>query len=179
VTSSSAGLEPADTSLIPSGPGVVAELLPSPLSLGAAAIHYAVISEHFEEFWAFGLFFAAAAWFQAWWAVEYSLRSQTRVLATVGVVANTSIIAVWAVSRLVGLPFGPRPGEPEPVGLADVTATVLEAVLVIVLVAIAARNHGGSYPRDWRQGRSRQGPTLVAAVVALVTTLVLIAPRQA
>lgn len=179
MTSSSAGLAPADPSVSPSGLGILAELLPGPLSLGAAAIHYAVISEHFEEFWAFGLFFAAAAWFQAWWAVEYSLRSQTRRLAMVGVAGNAGIVAVWVVSRLVGLPFGPRPGEPEPVGLADVTATVLEAVLVIVLVAIAVRDHRGSFPRDWRQGGSRRGPTLVAAAVALVTTLVLIAPRQA
>lgn len=175
------GADPAgqqfDTSADQSRLATLADLLPGPLSLGAAAIHFAVISEHFDEFWAFGLFFAATAWFQAWWAVEYSLRSRTRPLWALGVMVNAGIVAIWLVSRLVGLPFGPRPGEPEPIGLADVTATVLEATLVIVLVAIAARRNGGSFPEDRRRARSRLGPTLVAGAIALATTLVLIAPR--
>jgi len=156
---------------------ILADLFPGPLSLGAAAIHFAVISEHFEEFWAFGLFFAATGWFQAWWAVEYSLRSRTRLLWALGVVINAGIVATWLASRLVGLPFGPQPGEPEPIGLPDVAATALEAILVIVLLAIAARRNGGSFPEDRRRARSRLGPTLIAGAIALATTLVLIAPR--
>ncbi|MGH2679595.1 MAG: hypothetical protein ACRDG8_03800, partial [Actinomycetota bacterium] len=35
------------------------------LSAGAAAIHFAVISTHFEEYWVFGAFFFVVAWFQA------------------------------------------------------------------------------------------------------------------
>jgi hypothetical protein len=159
--------------------GSLAALLPGPLSLGAAAIHYAVMSEHFTEFWAFGVFFAGAAWFQAWWAVEYSLRSRTPLLWWLGVLGNTAFLGTWAVSRFFGLPFGPRPGELEPIGLPDVTATLLEAALVIVLLTIARRGARGSFPLDRRGGTSRLGPTLVVAAVALATTLVLIAPRPA
>ena len=165
----------ADVSTQGRGLNVVAVLLPGPLSLGAAAIHFAVISEHFEEFWAFGLFFAATAWFQAWWAVEYSLRSRTRLLWALGLIGNAAIVATWLVSRLVGLPLGPQPGVPEPIGLPDVTATVLEAGLVIVLVWIAAR--GVSFPPDRRRAGSRLGPTVIAGLIALATTVVLVAPR--
>jgi hypothetical protein len=155
----------------------LADLLPGPLSLGAAAIHFAVIGEHFEEFWAFGLFFAGTGWFQAWWAVEYSLRSRTRLLWALGVLVNAGIVAIWIVSRVFGLPFGPHPGEPEPIGLPDVTATVLEGILVILMIVMAARWGAAAFPPDRRRARSRLGPTLVAGVIALATTLVLIAPR--
>jgi hypothetical protein len=37
-------------------------------SLGAAAIHFAVIVPHFNEYTAFGVFFLVVAWFQAAWA---------------------------------------------------------------------------------------------------------------
>ena len=36
---------------------------------GAAAIHYAVVAEHFDEWWGFGLFFVASAVAQLVWAV--------------------------------------------------------------------------------------------------------------
>ena len=35
---------------------------------GAAAIHYAVIADHLEEWWAFGVFFAAIGVAQLLWA---------------------------------------------------------------------------------------------------------------
>ena len=36
---------------------------------GAAAIHYAVVAEHFDEWWGFGVFFVASAVAQLVWAV--------------------------------------------------------------------------------------------------------------
>ena len=105
-------------------------------SLGAAAIHFSVIGEHFQEWWAFGLSFVAAAWFQAWWAVVFALRP-ARAVAAAGGIVNAAIVVVWIVSRTVGLPFGPDAGKPEAVGFADVLTTALEVVLVAGLLPMA------------------------------------------
>src|SRR5687768_16697666 len=43
------------------------------LSLGAAAIHFAVIAEHLALDLGFGLFFIGLAWFQVIWAQVYLL----------------------------------------------------------------------------------------------------------
>src|SRR5437879_12851719 len=81
------------------------------LSLGAAAIHFAVIPDHFKQWWAFGLFFAGIGWFQALWPIAYLLRPSGRS-ALLAILANLATIAVWVWTRSAGLPFGPAPGRP-------------------------------------------------------------------
>jgi len=107
------------------------------LSLGAGAVHAAVIADHFTEYWLFGAFFAAAATFQVGWAIAYWRYPGTR-LAMIAAALNGATILVWLWSRLVGLPLGPRPGAVEHVGFADVLATIFEAVLVGILLAVLA-----------------------------------------
>ena len=75
------------------------------LSFGAAAIHFAVIGEHFAEYPPYGVAFTAFAWFQVGWAVLY-LRRRTRGLAVLAIVVNLGALIVWAVSRIAGLPIG-------------------------------------------------------------------------
>jgi hypothetical protein len=99
------------------------------LSAGAAAIHFAVISEHFEEYWVFGAFFLVVAWFQAASSIAIVARPDRRVLLAIAVV-NAVVILIWIWSRTAGLPIGPEAGEPEVVGAPDVLSTVLEALLL-------------------------------------------------
>jgi hypothetical protein len=98
-------------------------------SLAAGAIHFAVTGDHFQEGVAFGVFFAALAWAQALWAVGV-LMMPSRLLIAAGVAGNLAVVAIWAVSRTTGLPFGPAAGTAEPVGVADVAATILELIIV-------------------------------------------------
>jgi hypothetical protein len=104
-------------------------------SAGAAAIHFAEISTHFEEYWVFGTFFFAVAWFQAASAVAIAERRDLRLLDVV-VMVNAITIGIWIWSRTAGLPIGPEAGEAEAVGAADLLATVLEALLVSWTFAI-------------------------------------------
>ncbi|MDQ3871090.1 MAG: hypothetical protein M3301_05685, partial [Chloroflexota bacterium] len=141
------------------------------VSLGAAAIHFTVIPDHFQEWWAFGLFFVVSAWFQAWWAVLFALRP-SRSLAAIGAAVNGAIVVVWVASRTVGLPLGPHPGEVEPVGLADVVATAFEVIIVAGggLIALGARR------RVVEAVKMRIAPAVMAATVwavsvAIATTL--------
>ena len=85
------------------------------LSLGAAAIHFAVISDHFAEYWLFGLFFALVGWYQAGWAVLYALRP-SGFLGFTALVVNAGTIGLWVWTRTIGLPIGPHAGELEAPG---------------------------------------------------------------
>jgi hypothetical protein len=106
-------------------------------SAGAAAIHFAEISTHVEEYWVFGAFFFAVAWFQAASAVTIVARPDRRLVALV-VIVNVITIGIWIWSRTAGLPIGPEAGEPEALGAAEVLATVLEALLVAWVLAVRA-----------------------------------------
>jgi hypothetical protein len=143
------------------------------LSLGAAAIHFAVMPEHFAEWWAFGVFFGATGWFEALWAVGY-VTMPTRRIAALGLVANVATVLLWAASRTVGLPIGPEPWVPEPVGLPDLVATLLEGILVLGLLTILAiprSAHTSSRPTL----RLMIAATIGASVAIAVVTTVAIA----
>ncbi len=103
------------------------------LSLGAGAIHFAVISEHFAEYWVFGVFFAALAWYQAIWAVLYALRPR-RMLGSTAILVNAGTVALWLWTRTIGVPIGPKAGEVEPIGAPDVAATIFEVAIVVGLL---------------------------------------------
>ncbi|MGQ0669308.1 MAG: hypothetical protein ACT4PO_06510, partial [Actinomycetota bacterium] len=86
------------------------------LSAGAAAIHLAVVEDHFEEYVLFGVFFVAVGAMQALWAVLILAKPSKWVYIT-GLVGNAGIVVLWVVSRTTGLPIGPEPGSPEAAGV--------------------------------------------------------------
>lgn len=109
----------------------------------AAAIHFAVAPEHFAEWWGFGLFFVVCGELQLAWAL--GLRGRTPRIRRAGAVASLLLVALWAVSRTHGLPFGPEPGVPEEVGMPDLVTVALELVTV---VGVLANRRDRS--REWR-----------------------------
>ena len=135
------------------------------LSLGAAAIHFAVISEHFEEYAPYGVAFTVLAWFQVGWAVSWVVEHR-RTAALAAILVNGGALVVWAVSRTAGLPIGPEPGQLEPVGPLDVLAGILE----VTLVALLAWDLGMPSIR-YRPALPAAGATLVVGSVALAVVL--------
>jgi hypothetical protein len=120
----------------------VERMLLALLSLAAAAIHVAVMGEHFGEFFAHGVFFAVVAWLQAAWAVAI-LVAPSRALLWAAAIGNVVVVAVWVVSRTTGLPVGPEAGVPEPAAFLDVFATILELVLITgAAVLLVQRGQG-------------------------------------
>ena len=99
-------------------------------SLGAAVIHFAVAPTHWQEWMHSGLFFVVIALFQLIWAKAVLTRPTTTVLAA-GIVGNVGIVALWAVSRTAGPPFGPHAGVPELVQSADLCTLLLEIYIVM------------------------------------------------
>lgn len=105
------------------------------LSAGAAAIHVAVVGEHLDEYWLFGMFFAGVAALQALWGLLVLARAP-RPVHLAGALGNAAVVAIWALSRTAGLPVGPEPGVPEPAGLLDVAATAYEVLIVLGVLAL-------------------------------------------
>lgn len=103
-------------------------------SASAASVHAALGPEHFRERALFGLFFATAALAQMGWAVAMTVHP-TGTLLKAAVVGNAVTIALWALTRTVGLPGGLLP-DPEPVGFWDLVCTAGELVVVATCVAL-------------------------------------------
>ena len=131
-------------------------------SIAAAGIHFAVMGEHFDEYFLFGLFFSVVAWLQALWALAVVV-APTRQLLIGGWVGNAVVVAVWVVSRTVGLPLGPEAGTAETAAFLDVLSTVLEVAIVAGIAALLIS------PRLARSGRS--GALAVAGLTILLVVL--------
>jgi hypothetical protein len=110
----------------PSSPLVIELAL---ASFGSSATHFIAGPSHFHEAAAFGVFFLAAAGFQTAWSLAV-VRRATRSLLMVGAAGNAGLLAVWFVTRTIGLPIGPRPWRPEAIGPLDMLASLLEVFVV-------------------------------------------------
>jgi hypothetical protein len=140
------------------------------LSLAAGAIHFAEVGEHFNLSWAHGTFFAVVAWLQIAWAVAF-LVAPTRKLLAAAAIGNTAIIAVWAVSRIWGVPIGPEAWEPEPVALADALSTTFEFIIVGVSAAVLFRP--AMAQRTVRPSLGVVGIGVTGVAIAVVSTMAL------
>jgi hypothetical protein len=135
-------------------------------SAGAAAIHFAVIDEHFTEYWLFGVFFVLVALAQLGWVVAV-VSDPTRTIYVIGALGNALIVMTWVISRTSGLPLGPEAGVPEPVGVADVASTALEVAVVVGTLLLL---RGLELRRSWEVRFVRP---VVALLALAITTLAL------
>ena len=109
------------------------------LSLLAALIHLWATPEHFGEWWGYGVFFLVAALAQALYA-PLVLVWPTRVVLLGGIAGNLAIVALYLLTRTVGIPlFGPGAGEVEGVGFMDLCATASEVGIAVALGAALLR----------------------------------------
>src|SRR5438874_3653561 len=121
------------------------------LSLVAGLIHGIVSPDHFAEWWGYGVFFIVAAFAQAGYGAvplmrrmveDQSIlvgwpRSRVRAFLWTGIAGNAATIALWLVTRTVGIPFfGPEAGRVEAIGLWDSLSKLVEVVLVVSLALL-------------------------------------------
>ena len=113
------------------------------LALAAGAVHLAQIGVHAEEGIEFAAFFLIVGLLQLGGAIALvALPSSSRALRLValfGIAGSLLTVAVWAVDRSIGLPFGAERGEPETVGLADAAAGLFQLFTAFLLVVWALR----------------------------------------
>ena len=111
-------------------------LVAAALSVGAAVIHAIVVPPHFTEAVLYGVFFAALAVGQLGWAVLAVVQPKSWVLYA-GALGNLAVVALWAVTRTVGIPLGIAAGQREAVGVLDTTCGLLELGIVACCVMLA------------------------------------------
>ena len=143
-------------------------------SLGAGLIHAAVARDHFAEWWVYGSFFTLLAIFQVGWALAVWGGTTRRVLL-IGLGVNAATIALWIVTRTTGLPIGPEPGVPEPVGIADGACGILE-LAVVVLSALAVRRVSSERTFSWLAAFAILG---AASALALILVGMAVAAPEA
>jgi hypothetical protein len=101
------------------------------LSWAAGLIHVGAAIGHLDEYTLYAVFFEVLAVAQLWWGVAV-YRAPSAALLRAGAVMSLLVVALWIVSRTTGLPIGPEPWRPEPVGLIDAIASADEAVLAML-----------------------------------------------
>jgi hypothetical protein len=162
------------------------------LSAGAAAIHFAVMFEHFDEYSLYGVFFLVLAWAQLIWPVVLiTLSLLTRAFLTwtpartlrlwlwLGVAGNVLVLVIYFSSRSIGLPFGPDTTEVEAWGGLDLVCAIEEILLVVIAAAVLARP--SLLDRQVRfRGQARWLASLLAApVVVIAATTAVMTPAWA
>lgn len=141
--------------------------------IGSAMIHLAVFGAHLQESTLYAAFFAFAGVAQAGLALLLAVRSR-RPLLLAAVILNGLFIAVWAISRTTGLPFGPDPGVPESVTLPDVIATVEEGLVLGLALLLASRLRGAL---SMHRGIVRAGATALGVIALGATVLAVVAAQ--
>ncbi len=134
------------------------------LTLGAAFIHLAVAPAHLREYLPFGVFFLAVGCAQIVLAVEVVSRP-TRRLALAMAIGSAALVALWYVSRTVGLPIGPTPGLAEDTGLTDVICKLMEALSAILFLSLAAWPAQRKVRRMWLQALAMLPSAVLAAAM--------------
>jgi hypothetical protein len=134
--------------------------LAAPLALIAGAVHLGQVGVHLAEGWPIAGFFIVVGVIQVGAAVLL-LRPRARHWFWFGIVGSAAVIALWVVSRTLGLPFV-EGGEAEPVGVADGVASLTEAWTMVVLGIYLAE----PVPR-WRIGAYGIGTALVVGLAGV------------
>jgi hypothetical protein len=153
------------------------------LSVGAAAIHFAVIFEHFDEYSLYGVFFLVLAWAQLVWpAVLVALSLAARRLAAwlwLGIAGNAIVLVVYFSSRSIGLPIGPDTKTVEAWGGLDLVCSIEEILLIVIAAAILARPGLLARPVRFRSQARSLASLLAAPVVVVAATAAVMTPAWA
>jgi hypothetical protein len=123
-------------------PAESAVLMIGALSVVTGIVHVGIAASDFQLSPSYTPPIAMMAAFQLGWGGLVVLRPSRGALIW-GAAGNALIVALWIASRTVGLPIGPQPWVPEPVGVIDVIAAVAESVVVLAAscVVLAARSN--------------------------------------
>jgi hypothetical protein len=116
------------------------------LSFGAALVHLWAAQGRDAGWWGFVAFFVAVGAAQALYSIALPRFGRRAGFLLLGVAGNLSVLAVWVMTRTVGVPYVRttgietselRLGGTEGVGVADLAATTMEVALVAMLAMLA------------------------------------------
>ena len=138
-------------------------------SFGAGAVHFTATFDHAEHV-VVAAFFVVLTLLQVGWAAAV-VRRPSAGLLNAGAVMSAGVVVIWLLSRTTGLPGVPGAEEPEPFGLKDGTASLLELLLAAGIAAQFVPRAQGL-----RIASGRLASALAVSVVAVLTAAGLSAP---
>jgi hypothetical protein len=107
------------------------------LSVALGLSHFLATPLYFDQWLGYGVFFFTVAVLQVMHSMALGVNPPSRALLWVGMVGNASVVALWTITRTVGIPFfGPMAGEVLPVGFLDGLAQILEVTQVVHLAVL-------------------------------------------
>jgi hypothetical protein len=139
------------------------------LSMAAALIHLAVIREHLDEYWLYGVFFVVVGVGQMGWAFLALWRPSSLVL-WLGAIGNGGVVLFFVITRTIGTLIGPAASEPARLGFGDAMVTGYQVLIVLASLALL----GGLAARSRVPFTSRVGAgALIASLLVAQTALAL------
>ena len=105
------------------------------LYIVADLLYLWTVPARFEQWWVYGAFFLAVAVAQGLYGVAL-LRYRGDTLYLAGIVVHLSVLALYAVTLAVNLPFLGTAWGVKPTSLLDTAATAAGLVAVLVLVTL-------------------------------------------
>lgn len=142
--------------------GLIAAALPAVLA-ACAVVHFGMVPIHAGQSTVEGAAFAVVGWTQAVAAALVWRNGPGRWGLRAIVALNAVVVAVWLLSRTVGLPVG-TPG-PQAIGAADALATALEMGVVVG----ARRLLRAQAPARWARGVDPTLPFVLFVGLAAVS----------
>jgi hypothetical protein len=110
----------------------------------AALVHNWALPAHVREWWGYGLAFFLMAAAQGFYSGAVLFWPRRSVLVA-GIVGNAAILALYAVTRTLGIPLvGPQAGQVEAVAMPDLAAAIAEVALLIALVQLLTGPRAGA-----------------------------------
>ena len=106
------------------------------LAVSLGLIHMLALPFHFEQWLGYGVFFFAVAVLQVMYSMALAVAPPNRALLWLGIAGNALVVALWLITRTVGIPFfGPMAGKVMEVGWIDAISQLL-AIIQIVHLAV-------------------------------------------
>jgi hypothetical protein len=102
-------------------------------------IHIVATPLYFGQWLGYGIAFVAIAVLQVMYSMVLAVNRPRRIFFWAGIVGNVLIVAVWLLTRTVGVPMGPMAGEVLPIEFLDGLAQVLEVTQIVHLAVLLAR----------------------------------------
>jgi hypothetical protein len=133
--------------------------------MAAALIHFAVVEQHWAEYWLYGAFFIAVGLAQLAWALIIPA-APSRLLLWAAAVGNALVVITWMITRTAGSLIGPEATTAAKIGFGDLVSTVLEVVIVAGCLGLLA-GRPGARTGGWAE------PARAIAALIVVPFLVL------
>jgi hypothetical protein len=106
------------------------------VSCTIAVLHVSAAVGHWDESQLYGIAFVLLAITQFSWGYLLVTTDRLERALELGIILNVGVIAVYALSRTVGLPIGADLGHPETIGIHDAAATLDEITLILLSLSI-------------------------------------------